>query len=89
MSAATTRDDVVVIVPGVDHRGRPAPRALRPGWSAVLSALPGGGFDVRGPHVTACERCGDLLWTDRGDQVLMATQRHYARSHGFTPAVLP
>ena len=85
--SATTRDDVVVIVGGVDHRGRPASRAVRPGWSAVLTAADGR-FDIHGPHVTACAECGDLVWTDTG-VVLMPLQRHYAEAHGFTPALLP
>lgn len=80
--------DVAVIVGGADRHGHPAPRALRPGWSAVLAALPGERFDVRGPHVTACAECGELIWTDT-EVVLAPLQRHYSDAHGHTPALLP
>lgn len=79
--------DDITIVWGQDWDGNPAPRAVPPGMGVCLIGKFGEGFDVRGPQVSACGECGELIMQTGGGVKPM--QDHLWQAHQISAPVLP
>ena len=76
------------LVWGVDSTGTPVKRSVPAGAVVSLRGDLEHGFDSRGPTVSRCRDCDDLIFTPTVGEHTLATQRHYASRHGHTPGLL-
>ena len=74
---------------GEDWEGNPVMRGLRPGVVFTLRGKFGEGFDTKGPQVSMCGKCSEILLADASHGMIMTTQRHHWDVHGESLAMLP
>lgn len=78
----------VTVLWGETWTGEPQLRGLRPGYEVLLRGEMGHGFDRKGPAAWKCKEC-HFVMVQPGPIYPVDIQRHYAETHGHTPAILP
>lgn len=81
--------DDVTVVWGETWEGAPRLVSVPPRHTACLRGEFGRRFDVKGPGAWKCGECSETLVSTTSPIYPVDIQRHYARAHGHTPALLP
>lgn len=83
-----TLPDGYFAVWGEDWEGNRTIRPLRPGYETVLRGKTGQQFDVRGPVVSMCRDCEEILLSAVSAEHTSTIQHHYSEAHDYVPGML-